>query len=182
MGMREIKLSTPWVGDWRPDFVGTLVFVIDGAKVLLIRKKTGHGAGKINGPGGKLEQTETVSECAVREVREETGLIVDELVCKAELRFVEKSGPQWLGFAFVTNHWNGELLETEEARPFWCNIDSIPYEQMWPDDAIWLPRIISSGHLSGAFVYNFLLQNDLLIDHQLEEEGRLSLSVGWHQR
>ena len=67
MRMQEIKLSTPWVEDWRPDFVGTLVFVIDGAKVLLIRKKTGHGAGKINGPGGKFEETETVSECAVRE-------------------------------------------------------------------------------------------------------------------
>ena len=39
MRMQEIKLSTPWVEDWRPDFIGTLVFVVDGSKVLLIRKR-----------------------------------------------------------------------------------------------------------------------------------------------
>ena len=178
MRMQEIKLSTPWVEDWRPDFIGTLVFVVDGSKVLLIRKKTGHGMGKINGPGGKLEEGETITDCAVREVREETGLIVDDLLCKAELRFVEKNGSQWLGFAFVTKNWKGELLETSEATPFWSEIDLIPYEQMWPDDRIWLPRIISTDYQSDAFVYNFLLEDDLLIDHQIEEDGRLSLFIG----
>ena len=37
MRMQEIKLST-LVEDWTPDFIGTLVFVGDGSKVLLIRK------------------------------------------------------------------------------------------------------------------------------------------------
>ena len=45
--------------DWRPDHIGTLTFLHQHGRVLLMRKKRGHGAGKINGPGGKLESGET---------------------------------------------------------------------------------------------------------------------------
>ena len=36
--------------DWRPDHIGTLVFLLADGRVLLMRKKRGHGAGRINGP------------------------------------------------------------------------------------------------------------------------------------
>ena len=39
---------------WEPEQVATLLFVIKDTEVLLIHKKRGLGAGKINGPGGKL--------------------------------------------------------------------------------------------------------------------------------
>ena len=48
-------------------------------EVLLGRKKTGLGAGNIVGLGGKLEPGETALEAIVREVEEESGLIVDEV-------------------------------------------------------------------------------------------------------
>ena len=81
-------------------------------EVLLIHKKTGHGQGKINAPGGKLEAGESVAECAVRETREEVGLQVKDLVCRAELRFVEQQGAQWLGYAFTTrNFYRPALLK-----------------------------------------------------------------------
>ncbi|MEM9057182.1 MAG: NUDIX domain-containing protein, partial [Pseudomonadota bacterium] len=55
---------------WTPKDIATLLFVVRGGEVLLIHKKRGLGAGKINGPGGRVEPGETVQECAVREVRE----------------------------------------------------------------------------------------------------------------
>ena len=48
-------LQTPWQQAWQPELVGTLLFVVDQQRVLLIEKKTGHGMGKINAPGGKWE-------------------------------------------------------------------------------------------------------------------------------
>ena len=54
--------------------IETLVFDIDGPQVLLIRKKRGLGAGKINGPGGRLEAGETPEQCAIRETHEEVGI------------------------------------------------------------------------------------------------------------
>ena len=60
---------------WEPDEHATLCFVIRGGEILLIRKKRGLGAGKINGPGGRLEPGETALDCAVRETREELGQV-----------------------------------------------------------------------------------------------------------
>jgi 8-oxo-dGTP diphosphatase len=53
---------------WQPGVRATLMFIIDEMKreVLLIRKKRGLGAGKINGPGGKMDPGETSVQCAVR--------------------------------------------------------------------------------------------------------------------
>ncbi len=56
---------------WQPVDKGTILFVIIDDQILLIHKKRGLGAGKINGPGGRLDDGETPAECAVREVEEE---------------------------------------------------------------------------------------------------------------
>ena len=56
---------------WKAHDPATLVFVVRGGRILLIRKKRGLGAGKINGPGGRLEPGESPLDCAVREVQEE---------------------------------------------------------------------------------------------------------------
>ena len=101
--------------------------------------------GKVNGAGGKLEAGETLKACAIRELAEETGLIIRDAHCRAELRFVDQKGPQWLGYVFVTDSWSGNLEQTNEADPFWVEVDQIPYNQMWPDDAIWLPKFLRSN-------------------------------------
>lgn len=56
---------------WKAKDPATLVFVVKEGSILLIRKKRGLGAGKINGPGGRLEAGERPLEGAVREAQEE---------------------------------------------------------------------------------------------------------------
>ena len=56
---------------WEPTTRATLLFVIRDDEVLLIHKKRGIGAGKINGPGGKIDPGETAHGAAVRETQEE---------------------------------------------------------------------------------------------------------------
>ena len=83
--------------DWRADFVGTLAFLVIDDRVLLIRKKRGHGAGKLNGPGGKLDAGETPVECVIRETEEEVGIRLTSPQLLGRFRFVDLSAPQWLG-------------------------------------------------------------------------------------
>ena len=52
----------------------TLVFVLKPGHVLLGMKKRGFGVGKWNGFGGKRDGSETMRECARRELLEETSL------------------------------------------------------------------------------------------------------------
>ena len=159
-------LTTPWCAAWVPDQIGTLVFVRRDNEVLLIHKKTGHGAGLVNGPGGKLQPAESVVQCARRETEEEVGITPQGLECRAELRFVDTSGAQWLGFAFVASKFSGKIHETDEARPFWQPQTQIPYQQMWPDDELWLPRILTPA--ADFLVANFQLDGERLIAHEFE--------------
>ena len=41
-------------GDWRPEIDATLLYVVRDGEILLIYKKRGIGAGKLNGAGGKV--------------------------------------------------------------------------------------------------------------------------------
>ena len=57
--------------------VGVGAIVIDGARVLLVKRAHPPIQGQWSIPGGVLEVGEMVREAAVREVREETGLLVE---------------------------------------------------------------------------------------------------------
>jgi 8-oxo-dGTP diphosphatase len=56
--------------------VGVGAVVIDGAKVLLVRRGQEPLKGEWSLPGGVLELGETLQQAVVREVLEETGLVV----------------------------------------------------------------------------------------------------------
>ena len=163
--MSELQLETCFDAAWRPEFIATLVFLRRHDEVLLIHKKTGHGAGKINAPGGKLDPGEGVLGCAVREVVEEVGMTVQTPVVGVEMRFVERNGPQWLGFALLAEQFSGTPRATREADPFWCGIDQIPYSRMWPDDAVWLPRLLERGSDDSVLVWDFLFEDGRLLEY-----------------
>ncbi len=77
---------------WTPGDVATLCFILRGPEVLLIRKKRGLGAGKINGPGGRLDPGETPLQAAIREVEEELLVTPTGLTAHGDLRFAFVDG------------------------------------------------------------------------------------------
>lgn len=124
----------------------TLVYLIDGERVCLGYKTKGFGAGKWNGFGGKLEAGETREETATRELREETGVVVEPIILDyvAELYFHNGAGAagDMYVHAFFARRWEGEPSEVEKMRPQWFGYDEVPYEDMWPSDPHWVPRVL----------------------------------------
>ena len=139
---------------WEPRERATLCFLIQDGQILLIRKKRGLGAGKINGPGGRIEPGEEPHECAVRETSEEVGLKPLNVQNRGELHFQFADGYSLHCAVFVAYEFTGELLETDEALPIWTPLDSIPYDEMWADDIHWLPGVIAGGTFRGYFHFD----------------------------
>lgn len=135
---------------WRPDKIGTLAYLLRDNpqtqinEVMLIEKLSGHGQGLINGPGGKLEPTETIYDCAHRELFEEVGVITRHLTLRARIRFVDLQQPQWLGFVFTTTTFTGSPTASVEAIPTWHATQDLPWSQMWPSDQCWLPTLLAT--------------------------------------
>ncbi len=148
---------------WTPRDVATLLFVVRGGEALLIRKKRGLGAGKINAPGGRLDPGETPSECAVREVQEELGVTPRAPRERGELSFQFADGYSLHCHVFTADGCDGEAVETDEAVPRWTPLDAIPYDEMWRDDAVWLPRMLAGYGFRGRFVFD----GDAMLDHEL---------------
>lgn len=140
--------------NWKPTDRAVIVFVRQDPHILLIRKKRGLGSGKINGPGGRLEPGETYLEAAVRETQEEVGITPHDLRRVADLSFAFADGYSLYGEVFLGDSYSGSLVETDEADPFWCRLDEVPYAEMWEDDRLWLPHVLGGAYVSGKFLFD----------------------------
>ena len=157
--VREIDWKT-----WIPTERATLLFVVRDGRILLIDKKTGLGAGKVNGPGGRIEPGETDQEAAIREVQEELCVTPTGVRPAGDLFFQFVDGYSLYGAVFRATGYTGDLCETREAAPRWTPIAAIPYERMWADDALWLPLMLEGTGFRGYFVFD----GDRMLDSRVE--------------
>ncbi|MBX2825909.1 MAG: 8-oxo-dGTP diphosphatase [Gammaproteobacteria bacterium] len=148
---------------WQAVNKATLLFILQHGQVLLIRKKRGLGAGKINGPGGKLDPGESLEQCAIREVSEE--LCVEPLAPEqfGRLRFQFEDDYSIDVAVFIARDFRGTPTETDEAIPLWYPVEQIPYDEMWADDRIWLPRVLGGETVDGRFVFD----GDNMLAHEV---------------
>jgi 8-oxo-dGTP diphosphatase len=149
---------------WKAKDPATLVYIVKDDHVLLIRKKRGLGAGKINAPGGRLDEGETILECAVREVQEELLIEPLHLEYLGENLFQFVDGYSLHAHVFGSSDYIGEPTETEEAIPLWFHKDELPYDEMWEDDRLWVPLILSRTRFRARYIFD----GDRMIDYELQ--------------
>jgi 8-oxo-dGTP diphosphatase len=154
---------------WTGEMLATILFVIKDGQILLIEKKRGLGAGKINGPGGKIDPGETPLEAAIRETQEELLITPHEPRKLGELRFSMSDCPDILCHVYRADDFSGTPTETDEAVPVWTALDAIPYHRMWEDDRHWLPLLLDEQSFLGRFVFEG--------DHLLWSE--VSTDISW---
>jgi mutator protein MutT len=126
-------------------------------KILLAMKKRGFGEGKYNGVGGKIENGETPEEAMIRETQEEIAVTPIEYEKVGIIEFDEfyKGQKEKVMFhLYVASEWQGEPTESDEMKPEWFDIQSIPYDKMFPDDKYWLPLILEGRKIKAYFDFD----------------------------
>lgn len=149
---------------WLPGERAILCFIRQNGQVLLILKKRGLGAGKINAPGGRIEPGESPLQAAIRETQEEVGVTPLDPAEMGQLFFQFVDGYSLHCTVFLSEGCVGEPVETDEADPRWTPENQIPYDAMWEDDAFWLPEMLKGRKFHGYFHFD----GDRAIDSHME--------------
>jgi 8-oxo-dGTP diphosphatase len=127
-----------------PRVLATLVYAVQGDEVLLHQRTKDPNKGLWVAPGGKLEPTESPTECAVREMREETSLELEDPVLRGVMVEVSpRPDYQWITFIYAATRWSGELAPAPGIGEFrWVRIPEVFALPIPPTDQVFFARVV----------------------------------------
>jgi len=120
------------------------VFLLDrhGRVLLMRRAGSGYADGQLGLPAGHVDLGETPIECAVREVAEEVGIILDPGRLRACGTMFRRSLEPRVDLFFTASEWDGEprIREPHKCSELvWADPDALPDDaldflaQAWAD-------------------------------------------------
>ena len=118
------------------------------------KKANDYHEGKWNGLGGKFERGESPEECAIREIKEESGLMVKSLRMNGFITFPNFDGiDDWYVFIFTADEYKGEMIDSAEGKLEWIPNDKITKLNLWEGDKIFLEWLYQDKFFSAKFNY-----------------------------
>jgi 8-oxo-dGTP diphosphatase len=141
-----------------------------------IKKANDMHAGKWNGLGGKVEGGESPEECAIREVWEESGLMMVDPVLRGIITFPHFSkGEDWYTYIYVAYAYTGELIDSTEGVLAWVENEKLFDLNLWPGDRVFMRWLDDQRFFSAKFVYvaGELTKYDVLFYTQAVGAGTL---------
>ncbi|MBQ7714928.1 MAG: 8-oxo-dGTP diphosphatase [Clostridia bacterium] len=139
----------------------------DGAYLMLhrIKKENDENRGKWIGIGCGFEEGETPAECAAREIFEETGLTVKDLVCRGIVTFVsDEWGTEYMHL--FTAKWNGgEATDCDEGELAWIDKKDVFSLELWEGDRVFLKLLDEDAPF---FSLKLVYKKDRLVGTKLD--------------
>lgn len=149
--------------------LGTICYIDNGRELLLLhrnKKANDVHEGKWISVGGKLEAGESPEECAVREIKEETGLDVHGMELRGIITFPEFTAQEdWYTYVFHVRDFSGQLIDCQEGTLEWVPYEEVLDKPTWEGDLTLFRWILEGAPLfSAKFTYD---DNNQLTDHSV---------------
>ena len=133
-----------------------MCMVCDGKGNVLVQNKKGdrtwHGW---NFPGGHVEQGEFVTPSVVREIREETGLTIENpKLCGIKEFQKEQDGKRFIVFLYVASRFFGELRASDGGDVFWYPLSELKQSKELADGFSEMLPVFTSDEISEVFYTN----------------------------
>ena len=130
-----------------------MCMVCDGKGNVLVQNKKGdrtwHGW---NFSGGHVEQGEFVTPSVVREIREETGLTIENpKLCGIKEFHKEQDGKRFIVFLYVASRFSGELRSSDEGDVFWYPLSELKRSKKLADGFSEMLPVFTSDEISEVF-------------------------------
>ena len=112
----------------------------DGQYLMLhrVKKENDINHDKWIGIGGKFEEKESPEDCALREVKEETGLTLTSYAYRGLVTFVSDQYETEYMHLFTADGFTGELIDCDEGTLEWVDKALVPTLPTWAGDRIFL--------------------------------------------
>jgi len=136
-------------------FVGVGVVVLKGDHVLLIRRKKPPRMDEWSLPGGAQDLGENIRDAAVREVREETGIEIQNLQLLDVVDFIDRDDKQdvrhhYSLIDFSAEYASGEAKGNDDAiEAKWVPFNDLERYNLW-QKTIEIIRKAKSDHNSAS--------------------------------
>jgi 8-oxo-dGTP diphosphatase len=117
----------------------SLCYLIRGDEVLMMhrtRKKNDINHDKWVAVGGRFEPGETPEECALREVKEETGLTMTDPQYRGIVTFINDQYETERMHLFTSETFEGEMTDCDEGELTWVRIAEMDSLPQWEGDRI----------------------------------------------
>ena len=124
-----------------------------------IRKKEDVNKGKWIGVGGHFEEGESPEDCLLREVREETGLVLTSWRFRGLVTFTQEGyGTEYMCL-YTADGFSGTLKDCDEGELCWVKKEELSRLNLWSGDLIFLDLLAREAPF---FSLKLVYEGDLL--------------------
>lgn len=119
----------------------TLCYIEKDNKYLMlhrVKKENDINKDKWIGVGGHFEADESPEECLLREVKEETGLVLTSWKLRGIITFISNEWQTEYMFLYTADGFEGEMIECREGNLEWVDKADMYELPIWEGDKIFL--------------------------------------------
>lgn len=112
-----------------------MCMIYDNHGNVLVEEKVGRDYKGLIFPGGHIEDGEPIVDSVIREIYEETGLVVSDLELCGVKDWIQEDGARYIVFLYRTNTYTGNIQASTEGDIFWISLEELKAkEPFWHMD------------------------------------------------